>query len=1343
MKLTMFERLGVSRNVWWGGALAGLLLAAGATAIGDVTPEGRRVRDQQRRESFALFAGPTGVLKGNQLQCGIDNQGNVCTDVFNSPTGGGGFWPTGTSDQYIFNTGLQFAAIMAPGNWPVTSTKADTVAAYIFDARGTQQHSSPLRSIFDSQISSDLANWPPEAFVSDPALFQPVLLGRKTASQQDSWTQYWDGDPARNANRKHPMGVRVTQRSLAWNFPTGNESIIYFLYNFENATADPEFQRLNELAFFGGANMLPDAGIKLQEMYASFSTDMDVSDDATQNFSTAVLPFDMGLSYHGRFPALDFVFPPSLFFPPFFTNAIGIVGVKYLRSPVDPATGQQVGLTLFSNTQNPSSPGAQFIDPFGDEQLWRYLSGFLDPAQGDPPCNTEAETPTSRSVCFVFQQAADTRFYQASGPFDLDPGASATIVVAYLVAATVERLPDGSLSGINANAAAANANPPGFPSFHPGFQSRRGCDVNGNNCTTVLAPSANPVKPIERGAGWFQYTGPPPADGLENPANKLDQFQVKVVPGSLLGKALVAQTIFDNKFLLGFAPDVPAFFLVPGPDNVTIVWQPSPSETAGDPFFAVASDSNSALFNPNYRQFDVEGYRIWRGSSPGNLSLIAQFDFDNTTFSDFTCETVLPGEDVGATAVDQAGNTVPVVGFASGETCPLGSAPLVRKIDNNLQFNNGSEGGVPGGGIFRLNNLSAAASRLDTAVVSNSGALPVLALQDNGVPFVFQDNEVTSNFTFFYAVSAFDVNSEASGPISLRSARVSKSTVPRSNAPNLKLAKFTSSISGDDGVALNPSAPVPSLDSEDGTFSGPFPPTDGLVASFAPLVERLLPAFSLSATIDSIVPVFSRTAGTCPNGNNPFGACWQMFVTTDKDGSLTQTVVESYTPWWSAFGEPGEVTDIPVLAASVPFDPQALQQFGIPSGSGAATVTGRTVEAINMSVSDGPQARRFGLLNGGSRWFDGDPRNGANESTPDPTRLIRVGHLAEVDTVWSPISHTPPDIGQPAPGGQTAFEKQCFNRAIAFLGREADVTFTWGGGTFSEVRDVTHHVDVAFSPKASATWGFLTTDANGNGFLDWQDFNFIDGALQQVQNITGGNCDAAAGTMFNASGTAVPVSLASSPTLMPTSTDGLDQSGIAGLVQTGMGFGLYVDGERFIFEAAQLPPDGTAWTLRSYHGGIRTSGGSEADPSGYSYTLDVAGSGFASSTRPILIPGLTFSFSVANATAADPAATDLTKVHTVPDPYLATSTFDLSPTQKQLMFVNLPPEATIRIYTLTGILVDIIRFSDRTGGGRAVWDLRNRNNLFVASGVYFFHVQTPQGDSYVGKFTVVNFAGSN
>ena len=343
MRLSMFARLGRNgRRLVWGGALTGLLLAAGTTVIGDVSPEAKRARGQN--DSFSLFAGPTAVLTGNQLQCGLNNNGQICTDVFDSPTGGGGFWPVGSPNAYIFNTGLQIAGIIQEDGGPWAN---DTTAAFFFDPKGTTQHGTAITNIFDSLNPDDLANWPDEAKieVGDP-LFQPVLWGRNAASQQDSWVKYWDGDPARISGRIHPLGVEVTQRSLAWNYPAGNESLIYFIYKFANVTDTEEFRRLNNTQFFGGDDALPVDGYTIAELYGAFGTDMDVS-DATENFSTAILPFDVGISYTGGFLAPEFAYTPDIFFPPFFTQAPGIVGdlerAAVGHHQVEPAVGVEVG----------------------------------------------------------------------------------------------------------------------------------------------------------------------------------------------------------------------------------------------------------------------------------------------------------------------------------------------------------------------------------------------------------------------------------------------------------------------------------------------------------------------------------------------------------------------------------------------------------------------------------------------------------------------------------------------------------------------------------------------------------------------------------------------------------------------------------------------------------------------------------------------------------------------------------------------------------------------------------------------------------------------------------------
>jgi len=72
--------------------------------------------------------------------------------------------------------------------------------------------------------------------------------------------------------------------------------------------------------------------------------------------------------------------------------------------------------------------------------------------------------------------------------------------------------------------------------------------------------------------------------------------------------------------------------------------------------------------------------------------------------------------------------------------------------------------------------------------------------------------------------------------------------------------------------------------------------------------------------------------------------------------------------------------------------------------------------------------------------------------------------------------------------------------------------------------------------------------------------------------------------------------------------------------------------------------------------------------------------------------------------------------------------------------VNLPEQATIRIYTSSGVLVRILKQASGIFGGELTWDVRNRNNQFVASGVYFYHVTAENGETTVGRMTIVNYA---
>jgi hypothetical protein len=203
-------------------------------------------------------------------------------------------------------------------------------------------------------------------------------------------------------------------------------------------------------------------------------------------------------------------------------------------------------------------------------------------------------------------------------------------------------------------------------------------------------------------------------------------------------------------------------------------------------------------------------------------------------------------------------------------------------------------------------------------------------------------------------------------------------------------------------------------------------------------------------------------------------------------------------------------------------------------------------------------------------------------------------------------------------------------------------------------------------------------------------------------------------------------------------------------VADGNGITLMINGEAFFMEMSSIPAAGTNWRLRDVGGVVNVTsctllgtppaavtdpivGPDMSDCSGYSYT--------GAATRPAFAPGLTYKITVSEKfSVADAASGDLSRVHTVPDPYYVTNALEATANTKILNFVNLPSRAIIRIYSLSGILVQVLTHNDPGGSGQQVWNLRNRNNQFVASGVYFYHVEGPDGQTKVGRFTVVNFA---
>jgi hypothetical protein len=97
--------------------------------------------------------------------------------------------------------------------------------------------------------------------------------------------------------------------------------------------------------------------------------------------------------------------------------------------------------------------------------------------------------------------------------------------------------------------------------------------------------------------------------------------------------------------------------------------------------------------------------------------------------------------------------------------------------------------------------------------------------------------------------------------------------------------------------------------------------------------------------------------------------------------------------------------------------------------------------------------------------------------------------------------------------------------------------------------------------------------------------------------------------------------------------------------------------------------------------------------------------------------------------------TNLDKIRVVPNPYYSHSSYELSTFNKIIKFVNMPEQATVRIYDLAGHLVRTLHKTDQASS-ILEWDVQNENRLPVASGVYVFHIDVPGAGSTIGRMVV-------
>lgn len=1256
------------------------IFGAGALA-GQVSKPGKaRVL---RSTSSNLFSSPlpapfSRLFTGNRVSCGVIDQGETCTDPSDNGVIEGAFWPNGTPDSYLFNSGLQLAGLI-----PASAGFAwagDTVGVFFYDPRGDQGGGTPLTGVYDSRDTTETRAWPVGASIYDTSAFSPTLLGLRSVSDEDLWTRFWDGNPQRQGGRTHPMGVAVDERAMAFNRPGPNADILYFVYTITNITAsDPavyasinplvrgeyaalgaQFKHLSDSAY---GVTLPTAGFSIDSVFLSASMDPDVGrDHVGQNYSTVSLPFATGFAYEAPFSEPSWSFPAEIFGAAGLAPAPGLVGLKYLRFAKDPA-GQPAGVRIFTNH---TGSGTGYPDPVGVKQLYRYLSGTSAPAAGDNPCSFQG-FQIQLHYCYLAQVSQDTRFDFSSGPFTLGPGQQQTIVLAYVFAPprdTIAPYIGGDLK-------------PGFPS--PGDS---------------IAADSTKVRLSERVAGWVTQSDAN-ADGV------IEENEVTTWPGSLLHKAHFAQAFADAKFVSPQAPAAPNFFLVPGDKQVTVVWQKSTSETTADPYFLVASDPTSPLYDPNFRQFAVEGYRVYRGLSPNALQLVAQFDYAGTVMSDYAGD------------FDYGTECAPELGILTG--CPVAFPatpnPAVH-VDHPL---NGYIVQVPPGGRLRAPNGAIQVVHADTAPTGGNSGFPPLV--DNGVTFSYLDAGVLNSFPYYYSVTAFDINSIRSGPSSLESPRFVKRVTPRTNG-NVTNALIVQGMYGDDSVALNPLAPYPAMDTATGTFSGPLPPVNGWTFSLLTSATQILPRGRVVLRIDSVAPGFAGAIAPGP-----------IFYFTLSGGVDTlREAVPLVEPASSInYGTGGFSQTTPLV---VP-DSILARRFGGTSDSASRIPVSLGVQTIPVASTSPGVATvglRYGAVNQAtaylahSRWFDEGKTEPPDPTiVGDPSPAHNSGLLTGVASIWAPQAYRSDTL---APIN-VSFRGYSYAATSWY---PADFTVRWNADSSVSIRDQTHHLNLPLAPNGGPGFGFVNVRAFAG------------------PGVTAANLDDGTGT--------TDVSIVSYHHLYATSPVCSGYWGIPCIAlerkaqfepldfnsdgtADANGVVLVVNGEAFFMAMTQLPAAGTQWHLRAVTGNMTATcspsiGPVMTDCSAYTFN--------GPAIRPALVPGLQFVIDIQRAFSVDTAVSgDLSKVHTVPDPFYVTNALAVSADTQHIEFVHLPTRAIIRIYSVSGRLVALLTHNDVTGGGQEDWNVRSRDGKPVASGVYFYQVEGPDHRTKVGRFTVVTY----
>ena len=111
---------------------------------------------------------------------------------------------------------------------------------------------------------------------------------------------------------------------------------------------------------------------------------------------------------------------------------------------------------------------------------------------------------------------------------------------------------------------------------------------------------------------------------------------------------------------------------------------------------------------------------------------------------------------------------------------------------------------------------------------------------------------------------------------------------------------------------------------------------------------------------------------------------------------------------------------------------------------------------------------------------------------------------------------------------------------------------------------------------------------------------------------------------------------------------------------------------------------------------------------------------------------------------AESLSSSMDDIRVVPNPYVMSNMMEEAVTnpylnqRRKIIFTNIPAQCNIKIFTVSGVLVDEIKVNNSPENGLIHWDMLTRESLEIAAGMYIYHVEASEtGDTKIGKFAVI------